>query len=233
MKNIRRGKWSIACVCMVLGFMLAVQLRTTEDIKSNVSFQRIEDISARLLETEHERDKLKEELQQLKHQKAGEGGGTINEEIQMRAGLAPLEGQGVKIRLEDSNKTMRSGENPNLYVIHDDDLLRVVNELRAAGAEAIAINGQRLLGTSEIRCAGPTLSVNNVRSSAPFEVSAIGNKKDLENAMKMRGGVAETLKVWGIQIQIEPADNIYIPAYKGTVRHEYAKLTEERQEEEK
>lgn len=231
MKNISRGKWSVACVCLVLGFMLAVQLRTTADMKSSVSAQRIEDISARLLETENERDKLQEELQNLRHQTAAEGGTTIDEEIKLRAGLTPLSGQGIKVKLEDSNKTMKAGENPNLYVIHDDDLLRVVNELRAAGAEAISINGQRMLGTSEIRCAGPTLSVNNVRSAPPFEVSAIGNKKDLENAMKMRGGVAETLKVWGIQIQVEPSDDIYIPAYKGTAKHEYAKPVEERAEE--
>ena len=50
-------------------------------------------------------------------------------------------------------------ENPNLYIIHDDDLLRVINELRAAGAEGIAINGERIVAMSEIRCAGPTLSV--------------------------------------------------------------------------
>ena len=109
----------------------------------------------------------------------------------------------------------------------------VVNELRAAGAEAIAINGQRLTGTSEIRCAGPTLSVNNVRSSAPFEIRAIGDKKSLENALRMRGGVAETLGVWGIQLDIKASNDVYIPPYRGSIRQSYARETAEREEESK
>ena len=153
--------------------------------------------------------------------------------LRYRAALVPLEGEGVVVRMDDSTKPVKAGENPNLYVIHDDDLLRVVNELRAAGAEAIAINGQRLTGTSEIRCAGPTLSVNNVRSSAPFEIRAIGDKKSLENALRMRGGVAETLGVWGIQLDIKASDDVYIPPYRGSIRQSYARETAEREEESK
>lgn len=229
MKRIKQGRWSIACVCMVLGFMLALQFRTTEDMRANVSYQRTEEISARLLQAEEERDKLKNELSSLRAESAHTGGVVVNDEISLRAGITPLQGEGVIVRLDDSAQTSKAGENPNLYVIHDDDLLKVVNELRAAGAEGISINGQRLLGTSEIRCAGPTLSVNNVRSSAPFEVRAIGPKQTLENAIKMRGGVAEALKVWGIQIDVQASDNVYIPAYKGTVPHEYAKKAEEKE----
>ena len=65
MIKIRKGSWSIACVCMVLGFMLAVQFRTTQDMKASVPYQRVEDVSERLLATEKERDALKEEVQRL------------------------------------------------------------------------------------------------------------------------------------------------------------------------
>ena len=70
----------------------------------------------------------------------------------MKAALTNVKGTGVSVLIEDSLKPIQSGENPNLYVIHDEDILRIVNELRAGGAEAIAINDQRLIGTSEIRC---------------------------------------------------------------------------------
>ena len=233
MMKVRQGRWSIACVCLVFGFMLAVQLRTTEDIKSSVSYQRIEDMASRLLSVEQERDSLKEELETLRWQKGAEAGGTISEDLNLRAGLTPVEGEGIIVRLEDSNTAAKAGENPNLYLIHDDDLLKVVNELRAAGAEAISINGQRLIGTSEIRCAGPTLSVNNVRSAPPFEIRAIGESKSLENAIKMRGGVAETLKVWGIQLEVSVSQSVYIPAYKGSAPHGYAHVVEPKEGEEK
>lgn len=153
--------------------------------------------------------------------------------LRYRAELVPLRGEGVIVRMDDSARPAKSGENPNLYVIHDDDLLRVINELRAAGAEAISVNGQRLTGVSEIRCAGPTLSVNNVRSSAPFEIRAIGEKKSLENSLRMRGGVVETLGVWGIQLDITASDDVYIPPYRGSIRQTYAHETQEREEESK
>ncbi|MBQ1914370.1 MAG: DUF881 domain-containing protein [Selenomonadaceae bacterium] len=227
MRNIKQGRWSIACVCMVLGFMLAVQFRTTEDLKHSLPYQRVEELSERLLQMEKERDALKKELDSIKA-KVGDKD-SIDSELQLRADLTPLEGPGVIVRMDDSTQKSKAGENPNLYVIHDDDILKVINELRAAGAEAISINGQRLVGTSEIRCAGPTLSVNNVRSAAPFEIHAIGDKTTLENALKMRGGVVETLKVWGIQLEITASDAVYVPPYKGVRKYEYAEVAEEKE----
>ena len=233
MEQFRRGGWLIALVCVLIGFMVAVQFRTAQDAKGSLSQQRIEEISDRLLQTEHERDELSEELHKMQTAAASTDNQQDKDLLRYRAALVPLEGEGVVVRMDDSTKPAKAGENPNLYVIHDDDLLRVVNELRAAGAEAIAINGQRLTGTSEIRCAGPTLSVNNVRSSAPFEIRAIGDKKSLENALRMRGGVAETLGVWGIQLDIKASNDVYIPPYRGSIRQSYARETAEREEESK
>lgn len=151
-----------------------------------------------------------------------------DQKLKLQACLLPLEGSGVIIIMDDSTKQTKSGENPNLYLIHDDDILKVINELRAAGAEAISINGQRLIDRSEIRCAGPTLSVNNVRSSAPFEIHAIGEVNTLKNAINMRGGIAETLKVWGINLEVKMSDSVYIPPYKGDYHHIYAEIVPER-----
>jgi len=224
MLSIKQGRYSIAFVCMVLGFMLAVQFRTTQDMKSTLPYQRVEELSERLLQTEKERDSLQEEINAVKNVSGGETETKAAKELQMQAGTVPVKGPGVVVTIDDSKTASKAGENPNLYLIHDDDLLRVINELRAAGAEALSINGQRLIGTSEIRCAGPTLSVNNVRSSPPYEILAIGDAKNLENSLKMRGGVAETLKVWGIQLNIKQAEEVKIPAYKGTYTFKYAEF---------
>lgn len=150
------------------------------------------------------------------------------ENLKLKAGLLPLEGEGIIIRMDDSHRESKKDEDKNLYVIHDSDLLKVINELRSAGAEAISINGQRLIDRSEIRCAGPTVSVNNVRSSAPFEIHAIGDQNILEGAIRMRGGVSDTLKVWGIQLEIEMSNKVYIPSYKGTYLINHSKIVNER-----
>ena len=220
---IKQGQVAIALVCTVLGFMLALQFRTTQDIKSSIPFQRIEDLSQRLSQTEKERDTLLKQMQELRKTSGNESATKENENIRMGAGAVALEGKGLIITVDDSKRLSKVGDNPNLYLIHDEDILKVINELWAAGAEAISINEQRLIATSEIRCAGPTLSVNNTRYSPPYEIRAIGEPQTLENSLKMRGGVIETLQFWGIQVSVKTQELVQIPAYKGTFRFEYAK----------
>lgn len=222
MLPIKQGQAAIAFVCVILGIMLAVQFRTTQDIRSTVPYQRIEDLSQRLIQTEKERDALKEQMSELRQSSTE----TVSQEaelIRMGAGVIAMQGPGVSITIDDSKRQAKPGENPNLYLIHDDDILKVINELWAAGAEAISINEQRLIASSEIRCAGPTLSVNNTRYSPPYEIKAIGDPNTLENALKMRGGVVETLQFWGIQITIKKQESQIVPAYKGAFHFEFAK----------
>ena len=228
MLPIKQGQAAIAFVCVVLGFMLAVQFKTTQDIRSTIPFQRVEDLSQRLSQTEKERDSLQDEVKKLKESTNKQE--TLSkdiENIKMGAGVLAMQGQGISIVIDDSKKQSKTGENLNLYLIHDDDILKVINELRAAGAEGISINEQRLIATSEIRCAGPTLSVNNTRYSPPYEIKAIGDSQTLENALKMRGGVVETLQFWGIQITIKTENNVILPAYKSQFRFEHSKPIKE------
>lgn len=224
---IRQGQAAIALVCVVLGVMLAVQFRTTQDVRTSIPYQRVEDLSRRLSLSEKERDALAKEVHQLR-QSTTLGVGTEElQAVKMAAGLLAVQGPGVIVTIDDSKRPSKPGENANLYIIHDDDILKVINELSASGAEAISINEQRLVATSEIRCAGPTLSVNNVRYSPPYEIRAVGDPKTLENALKMRGGVIETLQFWGIQITIKKQESIVIPAYKGAFRFEYGQPVKE------
>lgn len=227
MLHIRQGKVAIALVCMILGFMISVQFKTTQDIKVIPQLQRAEELQLRLTQTEKERDDLKEELQAVREKLGGEAGSKQLDAIQMSAGLYAVAGPGVVVTIDDSKRQSKAGENPNLYLIHDDDMLKVINELWAAGAEAMSINGQRLIDRSEIRCAGPTLSVNNVRYSPPYEITAIGDPKNLENALRMRGGVVETLQFWGIQLSIKTVEQVEIPAYKGPLKYEFAQPIKE------
>ena len=228
MLPIKQGQAAIAFVCVVLGFMLAVQFKTTQDIRSTIPFQRVEDLSQRLSQTEKERDSLQDEVKKLKEStNKQEALSKDIENIKMGAGVLSMQGPGISIVIDDSKKQSKTGENLNLYLIHDDDILKVINELRAAGAEGISINEQRLIATSEIRCAGPTLSVNNTRYSPPYEIKAIGDSQTLENALKMRGGVVETLQFWGIQITIKTENNVILPAYKSQFRFEHSKPIKE------
>ena len=153
-----------------------------------------------MLRTEKERDALKLEIARLKE--SANLHDNFPDKINFMAGTTAVKGPGVVLTIEDSKKALSSADNTNLYIIHDEDVLKVINELRAAGAEAIAINDQRLTANSEIRCAGPTISINNTRISAPYEIKAIGNAKHMANAVKMRGGVAARLSGWRILLDV-------------------------------
>ena len=208
-------------VLAALALLIALQIWQTFSL--NVSNSLVNDLSARLVQVEIERDELKLKLQAAEKLSQVDSS-ELMADLKFAACMTALVGEGVIITLHDSDKAAKLGENENAYIIHDDDLLRVVNELRAAGAEAVSINGQRLTALSEIRCAGPTLSVNNVRSSAPFEICAIGDKKTLNNAITMRGGIVDTLAVWKIKVEVETSDEIIIPPYEGVVPKSYARI---------
>lgn len=225
---LKKGQLSIVVVCIVLGIMLAVQFRTTQDSRSSIQYQRAEDLMQRLMAVEKERDSLTQQLNDL-HQTAGSS--AANSELEtntkLAAGQVPLQGPGIIITIDDKKVTAPTGKNPNLYMIQDIDLLKILNELRAAGAESISINNQRIIAATEIRTAGPFISVNNTNTAAPFEIKAIGDPTTLENALKIRGGVVETIQFWGIQVAVKQSPTVEIPAFKGVYRFQYAQPVED------
>ena len=85
-------------------------------------------------------------------------------------------------------------------------------ELRDAGAEALSLNGNRILATSEIRCSGSVVTINGRRTSAPFVIDAIGDTDTMFNALMMRNGVVDVLKQWSLQVSVTEVDELLVPA---------------------
>ena len=142
------------------------------------------------------------------------------EKANVLAGLADVRGEGVVITLKDSTDTEIS---PEAGLVHDTDLTAIVTELKAAGAEAISINGQRVISTTAIRCVGPTIQVNSVKVASPFYIKAIGNSKYLESALNIKNGVVDSLKSYGIEVEVETSNSITIDKYDLILKLKYAK----------
>ncbi len=224
---MKHERWSIALVSFVLGFMVVTQYKMTQqNIDENIRLQRTGDLAVQLTAVQKERDDLLKQVEYMKSQGVSDGG-IADEQLKLRAGLTNVKGKGVSVTIEDSSAPIQSGENPNLYIIHDEDILRVVNELRAGGAEAIAINDQRLIGTSEIRCSGPTITVNGKVFGAPFIVTAIGDPDTLNSALTLRGGVVDSLKHWGIKVTVNKEQSVAVPAFTGTFKSDYLQPNEQ------
>lgn len=226
----RGAQLSIAIVCIVLGIMLAIQFKTTERYEKSASGSRTEELTLALNTVTEERDVLAEEVISLREKlenarQTDQAMADLQEDIikaNLYAALIPIEGAGIIITLNDSTRTLQAGENVSDGLIHDSDLLMIVNELKASGAEAISINGERIVAMSEIRCAGTTILVNWNKIAPPFTIKAIGNPDMLESGVMIKGGYLESLKIHlGFPVNISKEERIEIPAYNGRVKFNY------------
>lgn len=129
------------------------------------------------------------------------------------AGYAPLRGEGVVVTLSDRVATKTKalpGVDPGL--VHDYDLLSLVNELRAAGAQGIAVNGVRLTAQTAIRAVGSTIRIGGKTTSPPFQIEAVGVAGLLGATLKKRGGLLEQTRFQGPHSDLLPASQISLPA---------------------
>ena len=228
---------SILLVAVVLGAMMVFQFRTTSSIDKGVSLSREQELSIERKQLERDILHLQEEVADLtaKLNEAGQGqtgtAGALESQLarlKLYAGLLPVAGPGVEVLLDNLPDRARPGGVSGFDNIRDDDLLKVINELRGVGAEAIAINGQRILSTTEIRLAGNHINVNLTKLSPPYRVSAVGNAGALKSGMEIKGGLVEYLDTLGISVKVQIKDSVQIPAYTGAVHFEYAKLAQRR-----
>lgn len=221
---------SIAAVSLVLGIMLAIQFKTTANHQTGYIPARVEELTQKLNTVTEERDALAEEVVQLRERvsnfrETNEAMKDLQEDLEKARTIACLnavKGPGIIVTLDDSTRTLQSGENPNNLLIHELDLLIVVNELRTSGAEAISINDERITALSEIRCAGTLILVNWNKIAPPFIIKAIGDPNKLESGMLIRGGHIETLRLLGNQATIQKSENIEIPGYSGRMAYRFA-----------
>jgi uncharacterized protein YlxW (UPF0749 family) len=145
------------------------------------------------------------------------------------AGLTDVQGPGLIISLDDNRKSAEAAQasdlgqfNPDDYLIHDRHLLYIVNDLRAAGAEAISVNDQRVVTTTEVRCAGATILVNATRLAPPYIIRAIGNPDDLSRVLETPENEYNILKMAGFPVSMDASQAVLVPAYKGSYQFSYA-----------
>ncbi|MDD3653323.1 MAG: DUF881 domain-containing protein [Desulfotomaculaceae bacterium] len=224
---------SIILVAVSLGLMMAFQYRTSSSVEQGVPYGREQELTVEKLQLEKDLAHLREESSDLsaKLEEVGKGHSAAVDafeselsKIKHYAGLVPVVGPGVEVILENLPDEKQDSY-PERNSIKDDDLLRVINELRGAGAEAMAINNQRILATSEIRLAGKHIVVNMVNISAPYQIIAIGNATTLKSSLEIKGGLAEYLNDRGIVINVNIKEEILVPAYTGGLRFDYATTT--------
>ncbi len=240
-ENRRTQMITFFLIWLVVGILLAVSLKAQVQIRTaELPSARFPDLARAYLQEKRSAQALEEEIRSLRTRitelENALATGTkqaqvLNQSLQeakMLAGLTDVEGPGIELILRDSTKKVNPGSIesalPDLFIIHDYDLLRVVNELRQAGAEAISINGQRIVATTGIRCVGPVIFVNDVKMASPFVIHAIGAPQTLESAMRMPGGVLQDIiEADPKMVEIKQLASVRIPAYTGSTQFRFAR----------
>ncbi|SHJ60717.1 Uncharacterized conserved protein YlxW, UPF0749 family [Clostridium cavendishii DSM 21758] len=145
------------------------------------------------------------------------------EENKALTGLGAAHGKGIRIIISDSEQKIGSANTDNdeeqaLKLVHDNDLLLIMNDIRVARGEAIAINNERLMFNSEIICYGAFVRFNKTtRSPEPYYIDVIGEPEFLKNALLAAGSHLKSLILRGISVEIETHDDIKLEAYKGKI----------------
>lgn len=229
---------ALTLICLILGFMMAINFRTQQDVELTTGVRDTE-LRSKVIELVNKNENLETHISELEkllneyRTKSVSGESTAEiltqelDQIRHLAGLTDVKGQGVVVTINDATSESNQYEDPNLFIVHDEDLLNVVNVLKAAGAEAISVNGLRIVAQSEISCAGPVILVNQTRLAPPYVVSAIGDMRNLESSLNMRGGIVEKLRFWGIEIEVDVLEDVFVPSYKGKIDFKFLQPVKE------
>jgi uncharacterized protein YlxW (UPF0749 family) len=150
------------------------------------------------------------------------------ETFRAQAGHVPLAGPGIVVELDDSPFPLRPGDDPNTVILHYTDLQGVLNELWASGAEAIAVNGERMIATTGLNCVGTTIICNVKRIAPPYRISAIGDTEQMARYLGRPDGVLAGLRSFGFPVKVTRAGRLTVPAYRGSYRFTHAQPVQER-----
>ncbi len=145
------------------------------------------------------------------------------------AGMTDVTGQGIILTLSESKGTGGFEKEPGQFLIHQEDLLNIINELWYHGAEAISVGSpdggkmERITTFSPIRCRGGVIEINDTEMYPPFEIRAVGEAGKLKSVLERRGGYLVQLKAYGIDSKVETSEAVFIPKYNGVAIWLYAR----------
>ena len=225
---------------MALTYGICMQIKTVNNNGTTVNLTAQQsELKSEILKTSEKYQWLYEEIEELEvrleqeREKSTSNNSDLailEESIKEKntaLGLTDVTGTGVTIVLQDSNISTVTNPfiNASDLLVHDGDLIHVVNELFNAGAEAIAINGQRIVSSTAIECDGNVIKVNGTKIGAPFEITAIGYPEQLAG-LSRPGGYLEVLESRGIIVSLTKQNSVQIPKYAGTIKFSYATAVE-------
>jgi len=235
MANKKSNYFYIIIVSIILGMIIAQQYKAVqaEFLEGANPFTRSQELMSAYEKALSERDILLSEIDILESKLTEIEESASNDNILVKnlterlelyklyAGFTDVTGEGIQIIID--NPVVQISNESEVNIIYEYNLLNViVNELNAAGSEAISINDNRVINTTEIRSVGNSISINDVLNYPPFVIKSIGNKYTLEGAVNQIFGIVSIIRDKGYFVEVKKMDNIEINKYNGIVKFDYA-----------
>ena len=230
----------LGLMCMLLSYGIAAQIKTINGTGSTISTNAKEnELRDAVLKAKEKYDNLYRELEEAENKLEVERANATQNNTELTdleneikdgnkvLGVSEVTGNGLIITIDDNQDISLNSwfADPNLLVVHDTDLMSVVNELKNAGAEAISINEQRLVVTAAIECDGNIIKVNGEKIGAPFTIKAIGLPEVLINVDRFGGYLDYLRETRYLKVSVERVTDkktITIPKYTGVIKFQYA-----------
>jgi uncharacterized protein YlxW (UPF0749 family) len=221
---------TLGVALLALGFLVAAQLRS-EGPRVRYTTQERSPLVETALELQADQGDLRTRIGDLDEriralQMEGEGSAELVRDLNSRledariaAGLVALKGTGIVLQLQDSGVTLPPGANRDDYVVSGRDIRVVMEELWLAGAEAIAVNGERITASSAILDIGGSLLVNSAYLTPPYQIAAIG-PPTCSTPVESAGWVdflRARSEAFGIGVAVAEPASVEVPAYVGGV----------------
>jgi uncharacterized protein YlxW (UPF0749 family) len=221
----------------VLGFLVAAQL-ASEGPRIRYYSQERTPLVETALDLQSQQEALKRQILELRAaiqqlEAAGEGGAAVTQDLndaleraRIAAGLVAMTGPGIVIQLADSTVAAPPDGSNRDYLVSGSDVLVVVEELWLAGAEGVAVNGERVTVATAIVDIGGSILVNSAYVAAPYQVSAIG-PPDLLDRLTRSVGFVDLIRaraeMFGIGVSYVVPETVDLPAYAGSVNLRYGR----------
>lgn len=228
--RVRPGPWGIPAVAFVGAFLVATAW-TQETERTVQDAGRRKELAGLVASRQRKVASLERELSGLRDRlrtlaSARSPLSSLEQDLErfgLYAGTTRVRGPGLTVVLSDSPLSARGASTD--FVIQDVDLQLVVNELWLAGAEAVAINGQRIVGTTAIRSAGEAILVNFKVLTSPYRIEAVGPSAGMRarfRASEVARRFGRWVDIYRLGFEVRAASSLTLPAYRGSLRFRYA-----------
>ena len=219
----------IACLALMLVMFMQFKVVKQTDITS-IESMREEELRTELADYRKKYSEIQEKYEETISKITEYQTQNELEELSTYLGMTDVQGEGITIILTDNGGNELKNSDEKIVSVSSLDLLRVIRDLLSAGAEAISINDQRIIGNSDIFLIGssstPFIQVNGQRITSPYVIKAIGNKAYLESAVSISSSMLQALKEEGHGVEIQTSGYnrpVVIKAYTGTIDKKYMK----------